>query len=82
MYVVVFLEVRKEVEHQWTVNTTAEALEFLRNHPEKMDDFRHWMHQLGHHSHNNEPQSTGHSVRSFSSLCINFRTYRNRFTLP
>jgi len=44
-------ESRKAVEHAWTVDTSQEAEMFLRQHPERIDDFRRWVDYVGGHAH-------------------------------
>ena len=46
-----FVEKRKSVEHKFAVNTTAEALRFLQNHPEYEADYQKWIDLLDHHHH-------------------------------
>ena len=48
---VLCLESRKTVEHASTVDTAQEAERFLREHPERMDDFRRWVDYVGGHAH-------------------------------
>jgi len=48
------------VERASTVDTAQEAERYLREHPERMDDYRRWVDFVGGHAH------THHEVQSDS----------------
>lgn len=48
-----------EVEHQWAVDTGAEAMKFLLKHPEQYVDYQRWMKHLHDHDEDAVPSSVG-----------------------
>ena len=66
LFAVICSESRKVVEHASTVDTTREAERFLREHPERLEDFRRWLEYVGGgHAHNH------HVVTQLAYLILN-----------
>jgi len=57
-------ESRKAVEHASTVDTGREAEMFLRQHPERIDDFRRWVDYVQRHAHNHHVVSLSLYLKS------------------
>jgi len=69
-----FTESRKAVEHASTVDTAQEAARFLRQHPERLDDFRLWVDYVG--AHNHVDHEVGSCLKSLPTLDARRRHYR------